>query len=211
MDRFRYRFYSFRQFREQLEIEELGDACYRGDCATVSQILGRNRSLDINRYDWDGHTALHDAIMWNKTEVVKILLDHPRTRLDLLTRFGKTVIHGCCVVNYVESLSLLTKDKRCTPDILNMKTKGKDGVEMTALMIAICFGSVECVRVLVELPGTDIGPVTVAGGKKLTMKQLALNCKKHSCQVDKNKYDNIVKLLGYKNIEFPEALAMNGK
>ena len=104
-----YKVSDFQQLSEQIEIYDLlVDACFKGDSARVTRIF------DINRFNHAGQTALC-IIINNKTKVVKILLDQP----DLLSILGKNEIHCCCM----ESISMLSKDKRCTPEIVYMKNK----------------------------------------------------------------------------------------
>ena len=60
-------------------------------------------------------------------------------------------LHLACFMDLVECVKLYTSDFRCTADVLNMKNQDGD----TALMVAVYWGNLDCVRLLAELPGTD--------------------------------------------------------
>ncbi|CAF3966783.1 unnamed protein product [Rotaria sp. Silwood1] len=49
-------------------------ACRNGDIETVRQILSQSDYNEINRLEPNGSTALHAAVYYGRTEVVRILL-----------------------------------------------------------------------------------------------------------------------------------------
>ena len=124
------------------------------DGAMLADILDKNPGTSINGRDSNGRTPLEIAVMMNDARIFEMLLTDPRTKLGAQTPCGESVLHQACFVKFLECVKLFTSDRRCTPDVLNMKTLEGN----TGLMVAVYFGSLECVRYLVELPGIDLGP-----------------------------------------------------
>ena len=111
--------------------------------------------VDINdtNNESECYTPLHYAMMSNHPCIVRTLLASENTRLDVVNWVGETGLHLACYYNYVECVQVFTSDTRCTDHVLNMKyNNGGD----TAVMLAVRFGYLDIVRVLAQLPGTDM-------------------------------------------------------
>ena len=67
--------------------------------------------------------------------------------------FGFTALHFACVKDGVSPtvISLLGRDRRCTPIVLNKKDNGGD----SPLMLAVMFGNLESLREMEKLEGTN--------------------------------------------------------
>ena len=92
----------------------------------------KNAPYVINESLLFGCSPLHTAMCSNNTDVVRILLDYPSTRLDILDSVhGSTPLHTACGANSAAVIPLFGNDRRCSIDLLNMK----DSDGNTALMI----------------------------------------------------------------------------
>jgi hypothetical protein len=136
-----------------MDIEQLCYACVYGDNDKVEEIMASGE-VDINGTNSDGHTPLHHAIQYNHLSIVRTLLVSENTRLDVTDSCGWTGLHYAlrCYNNYVECVKVFTSDTRCTDHVLNMKNNNGN----TAVMWAVMWGYLDIVRVLAQLPGTDM-------------------------------------------------------
>ena len=161
-----------------MDIDDLCDACGSGEANCVAYILNNNPGININGRDSNGRTPLEIAVMMTDIRIVEMLLTVPKTKLGVQTPSGESVLHQACFMNFLECVKLFTSDRRCTPDVLNKKTLEGN----TGLMVAVYFGSLECVRLLVELPGIDLGPRTWDGK---TLQDIAVDGKKLAKSTDR--------------------------
>jgi len=131
----------------------LYDACNNGFIQTVRDIV-INKDVDINNTDeYHGYTPLMWASGLNQTEVVSFLLTQPELQLDKRNYInGGTVLHMVCDYNNLVSVvRLICQDRRCTPSVINIK----DNYGRTALMRAVYFGSIDIVKEIEKVEGTD--------------------------------------------------------
>ena len=77
----------------------LHEACMEGNIDKVREIV-KNATYVINQCLLFGCSPLHTAMSSNNTAVVRILLDYPSTRLDILDSVqGSTPLHTACGAN----------------------------------------------------------------------------------------------------------------
>ena len=89
----------------KMSIEELCDACEDGDDDEVEAIIGSGE-VDVNEV-FDDSTPLISAIVWNRPSIVRILLSHPDTGLDMTDSKGFTCLHWACYHNNVEIIKII--------------------------------------------------------------------------------------------------------
>ena len=122
-----------------------------------------------------GNTYLSSAVINERTEIIKILVNHPDMDCNtgnplaytiendmpdilalLLTNqtvkftIGTSLINAC-LENYCECVKLVTSDSRCTPEILNAKNE----IGETALMTAVAYRNTDVVEYLANLSDID--------------------------------------------------------
>ena len=154
-----------------MDIKQLTKACMVGDIAKVEAILAEGE-VDANNVDDGGCTPLYYAMMFNHPNIVSKLLATVDIKVDVTDSYGETGLHEACGNNNVECVKLFTKDKRCTPDVLNMRDNNGE----SAVMAAVKRGHLESVRAMAAVPGIDFSARNSEG---LTMIDLA---RKHDHQ-----------------------------
>lgn len=108
-----------------------------------------SRTFDINSEDFRGVTALHYAAELDDVELIKLILDQPKARINVKTLdMGSTPLMIAAGNDKVEALKYLLE-------------RGADAAKtnnygFTALMIAAEAGSVECVKALLEIVDCDV-------------------------------------------------------
>ena len=95
----------------------------------VSLLLGKG--ANINTSESNGRTALHSAIMYRSSAVVKILMDNPALDYDLRLDDGSTAIHRAALYADVETLNVMQGAK-----LSNINLDAVDADGDTALSIA---------------------------------------------------------------------------
>ena len=135
-----------------MNIEQLCDACEAGDDDMVQSILSEG-ALDVNSANKYGDIPLFRAIQCNHTSTVKLLLSNPSTKFDITNSNGQTGLHVACFYNSDAVIQVFGTDIRCNPDIVNLKENSGD----TAVMVAVGWGNLDCVREMAKLEGTDFG------------------------------------------------------
>ena len=138
-------------------IEELCDACEDGDDDEVEAIIGSGE-VDVNEM-FDDSTPLISAIVWNRPSIVRILLSHPDTGLDMTDSKGFTCLHWACYHNNVEIIKIIWTDTRCTPELINKKSSGGD----SALMVCVWRVHVEALKEMGTLDECDFGTKDAKG------------------------------------------------
>ena len=129
----------------------LGKACACGDIGRVKELLIGGVG-DVNNDEYMGRTPLMLAVGNKKTSIVSLLLLHPDLGLDNADGYGFTALHfACSGRSSPVTISLLGKDRRCTPVVLNKKDNGGD----SPLMLTVMFGNLECLREMEKLDGTN--------------------------------------------------------
>ena len=120
-----------------MDIDDLCDACGSGEANCVANILNNNPGININGRDSNGRTPLEITVMMNDARIAEILLTDPKTEFGVHTPCGESVLHQACFMNFLECVKLFSSDRRCTPDVLNMKTlEGNTGL-MVAVYLAV--------------------------------------------------------------------------
>ena len=131
--------------------KELCNACATGYNQTVEAILARGQ-VDVNSHDQYGTTPLMWAMCSNHPSIVTTILAYPHTKLDCSNTYtGDTGLHYACCCNSPSVIPIIGQDRRCTPDILNIRDRGG----RTPLMRAAEQGYLDCVKELDRLEGTD--------------------------------------------------------
>jgi ankyrin repeat protein len=118
------------------------NAAYKGDVETVKKILAARPDPDVR--DAFGGTALHNAILQDNLEVIKLLLDYGFDINATVPSNGYTPLHYCVWANNVPALKLLLAYQA------DKTIKAKDG--LTPLEKAVKDGKRECVLALSRQP-----------------------------------------------------------
>ena len=135
-----------------MNIEQLCDACEAGDDDMVQAILSAG-VVDVNSANKYGDIPLFRAIQSNHTSTVKMLLSNPCTKFDITNSNGQTGLHVACFYNSDAVIRVFGSDIRCNKDIVNLKENSGD----TAVMVAVGWGNLDCVREMAKFEGTDFG------------------------------------------------------
>ncbi|KKP07353.1 ankyrin repeat domain-containing protein 52 [Trichoderma harzianum] len=80
------------QFRDKVDFGEttaLHIVCRRGDLPAIRTLLDPKWSLDVNRQDQNGNTALHWAAMEGRVQAVRLLLMKPGVDPNVLNHWGE--------------------------------------------------------------------------------------------------------------------------
>ena len=110
-----------------------------------------------------GYTPLMIATTNGHPRIVEKLLSVPSTRLDIADHIlGWSALH---CTQHVSCISLLVKDRRCSPDILNMKNNRG----LSPIMMAVKWGHLESVKCLAGVPGVDLGTRDKEGNTLIDM------------------------------------------
>jgi len=122
-----------------------------GDCATVARLL-EDPAVDVNFRDgeWQ-NTPFCRACLQGYTDVVKLFLADPRTRLDIPNRLGESPFFISCESNHLELVRLLLDDHRGMVDIQKPDFDGA-----TPLWIAANDGHLEVIKLLLAT-GREVG------------------------------------------------------
>ena len=122
---------------------------------TCMRLLLAAPSIDVNKGNKDGESALSGAIANNHTECVRILLAAPGIDVNKASNSGATPL-WVAAKNHVECLRVLLT----APGIdINQANNSGD----TPLSEAAEWGHTECVRLLITAPGIDVNKVNNSG------------------------------------------------
>ncbi|KAL6816354.1 ankyrin repeat-containing domain protein [Trichoderma camerunense] len=134
------------QFRNKVEFGKrpaLHLACGAEDLPTIRTLLDPKWSVDVNRQDDDGNTALHLAAILGRLEVMRLLLTKPSVDPNLTNKWGLSPFHMAlfhCNSHIVEYL-YMTRNWDISPPEPNGKCR------FDAIHIVIIGGTFdECVR-----------------------------------------------------------------
>lgn len=98
------------QFDQQLQIL-FHNAVIKADFGELSSILGRHsHSIDLDKFDGDGHTPLHRLCRLGHLDMVKLLVQHGAD-WRLRTREGWSLIH---IASFAGSSDMLSFVLRCS-------------------------------------------------------------------------------------------------
>ena len=81
------------------------------------QLLKDDPSIDINAQDVGGMTALHYAVMYEKAEVVKALLDHQDIKPSLKNKQGETPLDIVLATNHTAIIEMFPEPPRRKEDV----------------------------------------------------------------------------------------------
>ena len=144
--------------RKKIANYALGKSCGSGDIGRVKELLIGGVG-DINNDECGGLTPLMLALYTGNdinSSIVSLLLSHPDLVLDKADSFGCTALHFACGgprdrTSSPVIISMLGKDRRCTPVVLNKK----DIFGQSPLMRAVMFGKLESLKEMEKLRGTN--------------------------------------------------------
>ena len=95
------------------------------------QLLKDDPTIDINTQDESGMTALHYAVMYEKEEVVKALLDHPDIKPSLKNKQGKTPLDIALATNNTAIIEMFPEPPPRKEDV------NRDGVVNILDLVAV--------------------------------------------------------------------------
>merc|ERR1711892_782684 len=116
----------------------------------TKRILNRP-GTEVNNVDNQGFTALHHAMVKNKTDIVRVLLANTNLKLDILDDYGANALIEACASNCIDCVELFIEDNRCNSGLINQKCENGD----SALIRAVKLGNFVIVRLLLSYPGVD--------------------------------------------------------
>ena len=105
---------------------------------------------DPNPHKTYGNTALHEALIKNHVDVVRLLMEHGETDPNPQNTYGNTALHEALIKNHVDVVRLLMEHGETDPNI-----HYKPGEGYTTLHHAAHGNRVEVVRLLMEHGETD--------------------------------------------------------
>ena len=97
--------------------------------------------------DCNAGNPLSYALENNQPNILSLLLTNKTIKIDI-----GTALISACLNQFNQCIRYITKDTRCTADILNRKNQFGE----TALMTAVVYGNTEMVEYLANLPGIDL-------------------------------------------------------
>jgi len=172
--------------------EELCRACRVGDIEVVEDILS-NKEVDINGVD-DSDTPLICAVSMGHLAIVRRLLDHPGIRMGKKNSYGDTALHYACHNNRVSIVQLLCQDSRCSPGVLNKKTR----YGATPLMRAVQCGYLDIVKEL-DMEGTDFFTKDSDGNTLIEVARMYNDAEVLEYLIERNKI-NSLKVISAHNV-----------
>ena len=98
---------------------------------------------DINAEDTNTLTALHLAVFFNSTEVVKLLLQQHDIDVNAQTTLGDTPLHLAALIKRSQCMTELLSHKGINLTVANNDTN-------TALHLAAMSGCSECIRMIIQ-------------------------------------------------------------
>ncbi|KAL8709814.1 MAG: hypothetical protein Q9225_007389, partial [Loekoesia sp. 1 TL-2023] len=118
-------------------------ACRRGKAETVELLLGRGASINVRNHS--DSTALFDAVIANRADIVEMLLRNPKLNVneEHAHNSERTALMFAAKDNYTDVLGELLNDSR-----INVNQKDLEG--STALIIAAKAGHEDSIRRLLE-------------------------------------------------------------
>ena len=119
-----------------------------GHLDIVRRLL-QHLEVDVNAPGLGGNTPLMIAVYHGHLDIVKTLLEVPALQLGKCSNYGSTALHKACY-NEVSIIKVLCEDSRCSPGVVNKKTRNG----YTALMVAVIYGQLNIVKEL-DREGTD--------------------------------------------------------
>ena len=140
------------------------NSCFKGNLEHVQTLLAEG--VSVNSQLGEGITPLVGAMGKNHTDIVKLLLDRPETKLVMENIDSTTALHFACLKNAASVIILYCQDKRITADIINQKDKWGN----TPLMEAVENGSLDALK---ELSKVDLVDWNTKDGNGRTVMEVA--------------------------------------
>ncbi|KAL4881739.1 ankyrin repeat-containing domain protein [Aspergillus karnatakaensis] len=133
-------------------VTPLGLAVRRPDADDVVTTL-IEAGASVNTIDNSGHAPIHNAIMYDKLEILKLIVAQKSVDVNIShpSWYSFTPLHVAAAIGYVKHLEVLIAHKSIA---LNKECTSPEGA--TPLMLAAQRGEEETVKVLLELPGLEI-------------------------------------------------------
>ena len=145
--------------KEYTTFENFISVFLKKDYETIKSVLLTN-NFDINREDFRGATALHYAAEMGDVEMIKIILNQPKARINVKTLdMGSTPLMIAAGSDKIEAVNYLI-ERGADVGITN-----NNG--FTALMIAAEVGSVDCVQALLNSENCNINAQNHYGSNAL--------------------------------------------
>ena len=134
-------------------MNQLHDACERGDIKKVTSLLG-NKECYINTRNTDGETPLHIGCKYGHLEIVKLLQRSQKYDLNTQDSIGNTPLHLACKRKSLDIINFLL-EKRCSTNIPNRKGETAQDIPLNEngdclLHIACQRGDVDIVKYLIS-------------------------------------------------------------
>ena len=119
------------------KITPLIHACQLGFCKIAKLLIENNASL--NMQDVNGNTALHWAVIKNKTDIVQMLLDDKRCILNMKDRKGMTPIALALQGNHLDIAKMISEEMSNFIDTVEKNKPGSQSENESKCVI--CFES----------------------------------------------------------------------
>ena len=138
-------------------IEDLCDACEDGDEEQVKALI-ESGEVDVNGLH-DDSSPLMSAIVWNKPNIVKILLEFANTDLNVVDSKGFNCLHWSCYHDREELVKVIVSDSRCNAEVLNLKSAGGD----SPVMVCAWRASAGALSEIMKAEGCDLKTTDAKG------------------------------------------------
>merc|ERR1711892_839568 len=158
----------------------------------ITKMILTRPGTKVNNGDDQGFTALHHAMVKNKTDIVRVLLANSNLRLDILDNYGANALIEACTSNCIDCVELFIEDKRCNSGLINQKCENGD----SSLIRAVKLGNFVIVRLLLSYPGVDCNITDSTGFSPLMFAMGPGLCNREFTEKDTN---SVKLLLANKN------------
>jgi len=167
-----------------------------GKKEVVKRILG-GCDVDINSGADCVNTPLIYAIRRHARfggylDIVRRLLEHEGIQLGKMSHDNMTALHWACYKGSISVVQLLCQHSRCSPAVVNKKTRGGE----TALMMAVSQGHLEIVREL-DMEGTDFFTTDRRGRSLMAMARMRNNADVLQYLVERKKVDSLKAIVAH--------------
>ncbi|SPM45501.1 ankyrin repeat-containing protein 09 [Orientia tsutsugamushi] len=122
---------------------DLQDAVISGDIKYVELFFSQyNTIINLQDENNNNYTALHYAVIYNQTEIIKIILEY-NPNINLQDHNGNTALHYAAAYSYTSIAELLLK---YDPDCINLLNEDN----WTALHYAAAHGNIGSIKLLLK-------------------------------------------------------------
>ena len=122
--------------------------------------MAKTGKVDVNQKDSRGRPVLNQAVLHNKLDVLKELLQVPGIAVNAKDKTGRTPLIQAVFMNRLEALRMLL----LAPGI---DVNAQDKFGQTALMFAASSGNIEAIKELLRASGIDINKTDDEGATAL--------------------------------------------